>query len=203
MGAAFVTLPGRAPALIRRRRGLGTMNYYDLLAEANLRNCDPMDSACVSNNVAKQAAVEDLWVQYQSTGVPDGTKLTFTPQTAQEVQEFYNPQNLAYGGNVVDTRGVMQISSPLPPPPSYTAPSVIQSNPAQPKPTTTTSSPVSSMPAVISSSGTLQPLPGTPANPFVPIAAGGSSFDFSSIPWYVYAGGAALVFMGMGGHRGR
>jgi hypothetical protein len=88
------------------------MDYYGLLAQANLQNCDPMDSACVSNNVAKEAAVEDLWAKYQSTGVPDNTVLTFAPQTAQEVREFYNPTDLANSGNVVDTRGIMTATIP-------------------------------------------------------------------------------------------
>jgi hypothetical protein len=114
-----------APVNLKRKNvwpGLGVLNYYDLLAQANLQDCAPMDSTCVSNNVAKEAAVEDLWVsKYQQTGAPDGTRLSFTPQTAAEVKEFYNPQDMFNGGNVVDTRGVLQVTGtyqgndPLPP----------------------------------------------------------------------------------------
>jgi len=98
-----------------RRRGtwsgLGVLNYYDLLAQANLQSCDPHDIACVSDNVAKQAAVEDFWAAHQSTGVPNDTKLTFAPQTQAQVAEFYNP-DVIQGGNVVDTRGLMFVSAP-------------------------------------------------------------------------------------------
>ncbi len=91
--------------------GLGVLDYNDLLRKANLQNCDPMDSTCVSNNVAKQAAVEDLWAtKYQATGAPDDLILNFTPQTAAQVREFYNPENMVSGGNVVDTRGIMTAS---------------------------------------------------------------------------------------------
>lgn len=97
-----------------RRRGvwsgLGVLNYYDLLAQANLQDCSPMDSACVTNNVAKQAAVEDLWSQYRVTGAPDDTVLTFKPLTAAQVAENYNPADVAHGGNVIDTRGIMTVT---------------------------------------------------------------------------------------------
>jgi len=102
----------KAIALPRARGvwpGLGVLDYNDLLAQANLQDCDPRDSACVSNNTAKQAAVEDFWAAHQSTGVPDDTKLTFAPQTQQQVSEFYSGNPLV-GGNVVDTRGIMKVS---------------------------------------------------------------------------------------------
>jgi len=97
-----------------RGLGLGSLDYYDLLAQANLQNCSPSDSVCVSNNVAKQAAVEDLWVNNYMThgGAPEGTVLTFTPQSDQQTTEFYNPGNLFNGGNVVDTKGIMRVVSP-------------------------------------------------------------------------------------------
>jgi hypothetical protein len=90
--------------------GLGVLDYYDLLAQAGLQNCDPRDSACVSNNAAKEAAVEDFWAAHQATGVPDDTVLQFTPQTPQQVKEFWNPDDILNGGNVVDTRGILQVS---------------------------------------------------------------------------------------------
>lgn len=120
-------------------RGLGLLDYYGLLAQANLQDCDSMDSACVSNNVAKQAAVQDLWAsKYQTTGAPDDLKLTFTPQTQAEVQEFYNPSDLFWSGNVVDTRGIMSTSAGSKPAAPYvppvTAPVVASHTPAVLKP---------------------------------------------------------------------
>ncbi len=90
------------------------MDYYGLLAQANLQDCSPMDSACVSNNVAKQAAVETLWIENYMTkpgGAPDDLVLEFTPQTAAQVREFYNPQDLFNSGNVVDTSGILHMVS--------------------------------------------------------------------------------------------
>jgi hypothetical protein len=90
-----------------RMRGLGAMNYYDLLAQANLQDCDPKDVTCVASNVAKQAAVEDYWVQHMSTGVPEGTQLSFAPLSQSQVEGFTSP-NPIYGGNIVPT-GILSV----------------------------------------------------------------------------------------------
>ena len=86
------------------------MSYNDLLAMAHLQNCDPRDSACVANNVAKQAAVEQYWVN-SNMRVPVGTRVDFSALTPSQVNEFYNPTNPNTGGNVVDTTGIMTVSS--------------------------------------------------------------------------------------------
>lgn len=78
-----------------------TMNYYDLLAQAGLQSCDPLDSACVANDAAKQAAVETYWAAHEATGVPEGTTITVSPLTAGQVTQFYDPSNPYSGGNVV------------------------------------------------------------------------------------------------------
>jgi hypothetical protein len=185
----------------RMMRGFGaTLNYYDLLAQADLQKCDPMDSACVSNNVAKQAAVEDLWVnRYMVSGAPADTQLSFTPQTPQQVTEFHDP--LFIQGNVVDTRGIMSVSggaggqgAAAP----YVAPVV---------------KPVVKAPAVVAGGSTAA---GTVARGAAPAGAmpvvtpavigweGSTStgFSFSGLPWWVWAGGAAFGLYAMGG-RGR
>jgi hypothetical protein len=172
----------------QRRRGLGvlplkacrgmgaTLNYYDLLAQANLQQCDPKDVACVSNNVAKQAAVEDLWVnRYMVSGAPADTQLTFTPQTTQQVAEFANPAGpLAPGSNVVDTRGILSVSggaggqgaAPPPPPP----------------------------PAAKTAAASGASLPVVTKDVLNPggASAQGSGFSLSAIPWWGWAGAAAV-----------
>jgi hypothetical protein len=190
-----------APFALRGRvglRGFGaapTLNYYDLLAQANLQSCDPKDSACVSNNVAKQAAVEDLWVnRYMVSGAPAGTQLTFTPQTTAQTTEFHDP--LGIQGNVVDTSGIMTVSggaggqgaAPYVPP-------VVK--------------PVVKAPAVVaggstagSASGGGVPSASLPViTPGVLLAANGSTggFSLSSLPWWVWAGGAAFGLYAMKG----
>lgn len=179
-------------------RGMGVLDYYDLMAQAHLENCSPMDSTCVSNNVAKQAAVEDYWAAHQSTGVPDSTVLTFTPQTEAQVRENYNPANIFSGGNVIDTRGIMQVSGDMGVAPggSYlgggVAPvSVAVAAPAAAAPKTAAGQ------TIINSAGVVQPPGIGPA-----VSIGG--FDLSSVPWWGWAvaGGAALSFA-FGGGRGR
>jgi len=212
MGARLVPVPGRKRAVRRGLRGLGDLDYYDLLAQANLQNCDPNDTVCVSNNVAKQAAVEDYWVSHMGSGVPDNTQLTFTSQTPQQVLEFDNPTNLVTGGNVVDTRGIMWTSAPetpvgpvTPPPP----PPVVKP-PANPPPVVNPPK----APATPTPSGPNAPAPGTQGGAPVinsngatqpPPAAGSSTgFDFSSIPtWAWLAAVAGVALYAFGGQHGR
>ena len=182
------------------RRGFNGLagDYYSLLAQADLQNCDPRDSECVSNNVAKQAAVEDLWVNKYMTlpgGVPDNVDLNFTPQTAAQVKEFYDPANLFWGGNTVDTRGIMTVSTgeaPAvvynpPPPPVAPAPVV----PVVPKAGTTPAGKT-----IINSSGAQNDTAVT--LPFQLPTIGGFSFD--SIPWWGWLAGAGAALYVMKGH---
>lgn len=189
-----------------RFRGLG-MDYNQLLAQAGLQDCDPRDSACVSNNVAKQAAVEDLWVNKYMTqpgGAPDGTVLNFTPQTQAQVTEFYDPTHLA--GNVVDTRGILSVQSPAPP--------VARTNTVYNTPTPTPVQAVANLgtpaPAVVVSSSGAQNAPGasSPAKELAQVIEGLTvaaipGFDLSSIPWWGWAAGAGALFFAFGGSRGR
>jgi hypothetical protein len=102
-----------------RSRGMGTLNYYDLLAQANLQNCDPRDSACVANNVTKQAAVEDFWVQHMATGVPDDTVLSFAPLSQAQL-DYVSPANpLNAPGDVVLPTGIMTVRGSVTSSPSY------------------------------------------------------------------------------------
>ena len=182
---ALGTLP------IRGCRGLGALSYYDLLAQANLQQCDPKDVACVSNNVAKQAAVEDLWTnKYMVTGAPEGTTLTFTPQTPQQVAEFSNPAGpLAPGSNVVDTSGILSVSGPAggqgaaPPPPP----------PPPPKPT-----PAAAASAAKAAAGGAS-LPIVTKDVLGSGTSTSGSFSFSSIPWWGWAGAAAFGLYAMRG----
>lgn len=168
--------------------GFGTLDYYGLLAQANLENCNSRDSACVSNNVAKQAAVEDLWAsKYQTTGAPDDLKLSFTPQTEREVSEFYSSDPLS-GGNVVDTRGILSVASGGKSA-AYVPPVVAP--PVAPSPAGKTAG----AKTVINSSG---PVPDSVWSPFVSSAPGGSVL--SSIPWWGWlAGGGGLLLAFKGG----
>ena len=184
-------------------RGLGVLQYADLLAQANLQNCDPNDWACVSNNTAKQAAVEDFWVQHMATGVPDDTQLSFAPQTTQEVQEFHAP-TAGQGGNVVDTRGVLYVSAPDLPPPQVQPPAAV---PPPPAPVAKTPVPAASSSSAAQPSGAQSPAqPGAQGAPplssslQLPNDVGG--FSLSSVPWWGWAGAAAVAIFALGGHRG-
>ena len=65
----------RALRTLRTLRTLG-YSYYDLLAQAGMESCSPMDSACVDRNQQRQAAVEDYWI---NTGMTSQSNTPGTP----------------------------------------------------------------------------------------------------------------------------
>lgn len=162
-----------APGFSSYRRGLGLMSYYDLLAQADLRSCSPMDVDCVARNVARQAAVEDLWVGQNMT-VPDGTVLDFGELSAGQVQQFR--QNVT--PNVSMTVQVPQ--------PTAAAPVVMVSSPA-PAPSATTT------PA---GKAIMQSSPVPVAGPVI------GGFDVSVIPWWGWLAGGGALLLAFGGFRG-
>jgi hypothetical protein len=152
----------------------------------------------VANNVARQAAVEDFWAAHQG-GVPDGTRLDFKPLSPAQVREFYNPVDLFNSGNVVDTRGVMQVSGV---PASW-----VQSDPV---PVDVSVSPVALRPVGVK----VSMVPGSPATrPPIRISSSGASqpvevdespaFSLSSVPMWALAGAGVLALFAFGGSRGR
>ncbi len=174
-------------------------DYYSLLAQANLQDCDPRDSECVSNNVAKQAAVEDLWVSKymtQAGGAPSDLVLSFTPQTDAQVHEFYAGDNPYSGGNVVDTRNILAVGrgdstpvvyNPMPVTPSASpvppvAPKIIDVKPVAGK-------------TVISSSGPSE------STSMLPWTAPGGVSIFSSIPWWAWLAGGGVALYAMKGRH--
>jgi hypothetical protein len=171
------------------------MSYYDLLKQANLQSCDPRDSTCVSNNVARQAAVEDFWVKNKMT-VPVGTQLTFAPQTASQVSEFYNATNPLGPSNVVDTRGVL-VGAVSP----AGAPAPVASPHAQ--------SGSSSGGGVPGAGGTAPGGGGAPAGGSAPgsptltstLQTSPGGFSLSSIPWWGWAAAAGVAFFAVKGAR--
>jgi hypothetical protein len=187
------------------------MDYAGLLAQANLQTCDPMDSTCVSNNVAKQAVVEDLWVSKymsQQGGAPADTVLTFAPQSVSEVKEFYDP-SVVGGGSVVDTRGILAVNNVV-------APSDFGKTAAQFFQPVAPVVPSAHPPVVIQQPVVTSPTPspsgGAPAMPPGTSAAAGAAassslviggFDLGSIPWWGWVAGAGAAFFALGGGRGR
>ncbi len=49
-----------------RLRGLG-FNYFDLLAQADIQQCSPLDAGCVADNEAKATAAQNLWTTQYMT----------------------------------------------------------------------------------------------------------------------------------------
>lgn len=93
----------KARPRISTYRGLGSMSYYDLLAQVPRRDCDPWDTECVAQNVAMVTAVQDYWDthMYLPGGVPEGTQLDFSTLSARQLQQFEQ--------NVIPTAGVMTV----------------------------------------------------------------------------------------------
>jgi hypothetical protein len=180
-------------------RGLGVLDYNDLIAQANLQDCSPTDSACVSNNAAKQAAVEDFWAANQG-GVPDNTKLTFTAQTPGEVAQFYSGNPLV-GGNVVNDAGVLSVNG-TPVLETTGTPYPVVTTP--PKPVTIAPPPKSVSAGILPASAAAPgaPVQGAPVlSSTLTVPDFSAGFDFSAVPWYVWAGGAALAFFALKGGK--
>jgi len=188
-----------------RGYGLGVLDYNDLMNQARasgaIRDCAPTDVACVSNNQAAEAAVEDYWASHQSTGVPDGTVLSFAPQTAAEVTEFYNPKNPS-ASNIVDERGVLTVSSPQP---SFTLnhfPTPLPPAPVVQPPIVPPTPPPQQPPSAPPQQQLAPQAPGAPAlSPSITLPAAIDGFNLSSIPWWGYAAAAGALLFFVGGKR--
>jgi hypothetical protein len=139
-------------------RGLGSMSYYDLLAQVPRRDCDPYDVACVAQNQADVTAVQDFWDTHMFLpgGVPEGTQLEFKPLSAGQVQQF--TQNVTPTG-VLSVDQVPYVSQAVPgPAPGEASRSYVSSAPA---------APVAATPQVAA--------PTTPAGQVVTVLNGGAT----------------------------
>jgi len=106
------TLLARRPT--RTIRGLG-MDYYDLLAQVGMEQCDPRDSACTLRNEERTDAVRAVWAQYMSSssGAPAGTVISVNLDTsAAALSRYMNNQ-------VVDSQSVT-VDTPTAAPVTYT-----------------------------------------------------------------------------------
>lgn len=175
--------------------GISGLGYYDLLAQANLQTCNNGDSTCVANNVAKQAAVEDYWINNgmkSSDGVPDGTVLRFTPLTTNEITDFYNPANLFNGGNKVDDRNVLSVNNTPYLPSEY----------VQPPPTTVLSNIAKTLSAVLNTNPATQKTNTTNTTTTTQAVDSSDWFMesmFGGIPnWGLVVGTVLVGFMAMG-----
>jgi hypothetical protein len=106
---------GRPQFSTYRRRGLSGANYYDLLAQAGLKDCDPRDSQCVADNQAKQAAVETFWAAVLATGNPEGAENPpdFSHITGN-VQQFMADQPLAVPPEIVQAANAVTEAAGVP-----------------------------------------------------------------------------------------
>jgi hypothetical protein len=84
-------------------------DYYDLLAEAGMEQCSPMDPACVSRNTQRQNAVEDYWINNGMTNQKDPNApapvIQVNTNAAQAAQYASDSFAAAPGGNNPQTGG--------------------------------------------------------------------------------------------------
>lgn len=174
--------------------GLG-YDYYDLLAQAGMESCSPMDSACVSRNVQRQNAVEDYWI---NTGMRDSSAAgapapTITVNTsAQQAAQYAADAAAALpGGNIAQTGGSITTGGQ-----TFTDTALEQAQGYATPYTRSTTTTAAKPAAVINSSGG--------SNAPAPIASPAGSFSFDSlkasvtssgVPWYVWAGGGLAVLL--------
>ena len=97
------------------------MSYYDLLNQAYSQaglnaNCSPLDTTCVANKVAIQAAVENFWVANKMT-VPVGTSISLPPLTQAQVVAYRPPNVLTQQSVItnlpVTSKYVAPVTTPL------------------------------------------------------------------------------------------
>ncbi len=88
-------------------RGLG-FSYYDLLAQADLQNCDPKDIPCVAANQQKQVAVEDLWV---STYMKDPNTANLAAPSIDVTANTSPGAIAAFKANQPDSQATIQVGS--------------------------------------------------------------------------------------------
>ena len=91
------------------------MSYYDLLNQAYSQagltaNCGPLDTTCVANKVAIQAAVENFWVTNKMT-VPVGTRISLPALTQGQVVA-YQPPNVLTQQSVITNLPVTATYTP-------------------------------------------------------------------------------------------
>lgn len=179
------------------------MDYYGLLAQANLESCNPADNACGARNAQKQAAVEDLWVNNymrNPNGAPDDLKLSLGPVGSPEAVAAFDNNRILQPAVYVSSPSTPEPASspaPVPPaPPARSGPEIARTGgipsriPASVAAVASNAAPQT----IINSSGSSQPSP--------QLAVEKSSF-FDSIPWWGWVAGGIGALMLFGDGRGR
>jgi hypothetical protein len=197
---------GRSALAVRRRRGLG-YSYYDLLAQAGMESCSPMDSACVSRNAQRQNVVEDYWInngmtQPASTPVPTitvNTDPTMAANYAAAAGAALPSGNIAQTGGSITSGGQVYSDTSLEAAQGWATPYVKA-------PVPVTVQPPAPKPAVTPAGSTVVQSASVPAS----VAAGSSWLTSAGVsvpaavsgwPWYVWAGGGLALFLLMKGGR--
>lgn len=187
--------------------GLGSINSQGgwnpdpVPPPAQYESCSAVDSACTARNLALNIAHESamaiaLYGHDGAGGGPLGYLdlggTAPTPSIASGPVAPVNQVTVQSGQvNPIESRNTGRVVSPGVVDTPVTSPGSVQVEPA--------SVPVTPDGSVIVTSSGTQAAP-APA-PSVAVAA--SSFDFSAVPWYVWAGGAVAALYLMGGHSGR
>jgi hypothetical protein len=188
-----------------RRRAPRTQNYRGLGATVPIyENCNPLDSACVARNTAAQGAYELQKLAEENAGHLQWC-LTGSGYPAADCYATYGPQgSIAQHANAGQAVQLPVLQPVLSAPVAPAAPLMSQA-PLPVNGDTLASLPSANIPPFVlpkvSSSATLQ-APGTDIAP-ASTTSPASGFDLSTIPWYVWAGGAVAALYFIGGQSGR
>ena len=177
----------------RRLRGMG-YTLDDLISASGMEQCDPRDSACVGRNAQRDNAAVDQWMTVMkdpnTANLPVPSFNVNVDSSAGALNAFMNNQPLTSETSQLGSGPVVSVAQLEQ---AYTPPA------ASPKPKAAAGTTPSG--AVITASNgvstdTTTPI-GSPA-----FNLGG--FSFPSLPWYAWAGMAAVgIFAFGGGGRGR
>lgn len=110
----MIRLEQKRRPLTRALRGLG-MDWYGLMKQAGIEQCDTFDSACVMANQERTDAVNAIWQQYMSSpiGAPEGTTISIhVDESAAALDQYMH--------NQVVTSQQITVDTPSAPPVTYT-----------------------------------------------------------------------------------
>jgi hypothetical protein len=197
----------RALSTYRKRHGMGSMSYYDLLAQVPRRDCDPWDSECVAQNAAMVTAVQDYWDTHMFLpgGVPEGTQLDFSTLSAKQVQQFMQNQPITSGVMTVDEQPYVSQAVPGPAP-GEASRSYVSAAPAAPvaaAPQAAAPTTPAGQVVTVLNGGATAPGAATPAPAVTGFTDWLQGSMFGGFPnWGLVAAGIGAVFL-LGGGRGR
>lgn len=207
----IVTKRRRSPRAVNYR-GMGDALASSTIPRPDYELCNPLDLVCKNRNDAKGDAWEAAkvaadnaqhlqWCLTQPGYDPAGCYKTYGPggtvaatANAGEPVQGFVPQSVLTAAQVQQQYAPVQV-------PAYVAPEKVAKSPETVKQIMTAAASNLALPSTTPAGQLIVTSSGVPTSSTT--AAASPSFDFSAIPWWAWAGGAAVALFALGGGRGR